>query len=234
MIAKSTPAFLIDALVFDAYGTLFDVQSVAATVERLFPGRGVELSQLWRSKQLEYSWLQSLMQSPVQRREDFAAVTAHALDYAAEALCLSLTGAARHRLLDSYLDLSAYTDAEPALARLAPRPRLILSNGTRAMLEPLAAATDVARYLDVILSVDAAGIYKPSPRVYQLAVDHLKLPPVRIGFVSANAWDAVGAKAFGLTSFWINRHRLPLDRHGPKPDAVLDSLSELPPLLGSV
>ena len=98
MIAKSTPAFLIDALVFDAYGTLFDVQSVAVTVDRLFPGRGAELSQLWRSKQLEYSWLQSLMQSPVQRREDFAAVTAHALDYAAEALGLSLTGAARHRV----------------------------------------------------------------------------------------------------------------------------------------
>src|SRR5438477_7107607 len=232
MIAKSTPAFLIDALVFDAYGTLFDVQSVAVTVDRLFPGRGAELSQLWRSKQLEYSWLQSLMQSPVQRREDFAAVTAHALDYAAEALGLSLTGAARHRVLDSYLDLSAYADAAPTLARLGPRPRLILSNGTRAMLEPLAAATDVARHLDVILSVDAAGIYKPSPRVYQLAVDHLKLPPVRIGFVSANAWDAVGAKAFGLTVIWVNRAGAPLERHGPKPDAIIGSLAELPALVG--
>src|ERR1700674_5988868 len=140
MIAKSTAAFLIDALVFDAYGTLFDVHSVAATVERLFPGRGAELSQLWRSKQLEYSWLQSLMQSPMQRREDFAAVTAHALDYAAEALGLSLTGAARHRALDAYLDLSAYPDAAPTLARLGPRPPLILSNRTRAMLAPLAPA----------------------------------------------------------------------------------------------
>src|ERR1700682_6798237 len=121
MIAKSTAAFLIDALVVDAYGTLFDVQSVAATVERLFPGRSAELSQLWRSKQLEYSWLQSLMQSPVQRREDFAAVTAHALDYAAEALGLSLAGAPRHRLLDAYLDLSTYAAAAPALARLGPR-----------------------------------------------------------------------------------------------------------------
>ena len=234
MIAKSTPAFLIDALVFDAYGTLFDVQSVTATVERLFPGRGAELSQLWRAKQLEYTWLQSLMQSPMQRREDFAAVTAHALDYAAEALGLSLAGAARHRVLDAYLDLSAYADAAPTLARLGPRPRLILSNGTRAMLEPLAAATGVGRHLDVILSVDAAGIYKPSPRVYQLALDHLKFLPIRIGFVSANAWDAIGAKAFGFTSFWINRKRAPLDRHGPKPDAVLNSLSELPPLVGSV
>jgi 2-haloacid dehalogenase len=234
MIANSTSVFLIDALVFDAYGTLFDVQSVAVTVDRLFPGRGAELSQLWRSKQLEYSWLQSLMQSPMQRREDFAAVTAHALDYAAEALGLVLAGAARHRLLDAYLDLTAYADAAPTLARLGPRPRMILSNGTRAMLEPLAAATGVARHLDVILSVDAAGIYKPSPRVYQLALDHLKFLPIRIGFVSANAWDAIGAKAFGFTSFWINRNRAPLDRHGPKPDAVVNSLSELPPLVGSV
>ncbi len=233
MIANSTSVFLIDALVFDAYGTLFDVHSVAATVERLFPGRGAALADLWRSKQLEYTWLQSLMQSPMYRREDFAAVTAHALDYAAEALGLPLAGAARHRLLDAYLDLSTYADATPTLARLGPRPRLILSNGTRAMLEPLAAATGVARHLDVILSADAAGIYKPSPRVYQLALDHLKLLPIRIGFVSANAWDAIGAKAFGFTSFWINRKRAPLDRHGPKPDAVLNSLSELPPLVGS-
>ena len=234
MIANSTSVFPIDALVFDAYGTLFDVHSVAATVERLFPGRGAALADLWRSKQIEYTWLQSLMQSPMQRREDFAAVTAHALDYAAEALGLALAGAARHRLLDAYLDLSAYADAAPTLARLGPRPRLILSNGTRAMLEPLAAATGVARHLDVILSVYAAGIYKPSPRVYQLALDHLKFLPIRIGFVSANAWDAIGAKAFGFTSFWINRKRAPLDRHGPKPDAVLNSLSELPPLVGSV
>jgi 2-haloacid dehalogenase len=234
MIANSTPAFLIDAVVFDAYGTLFDVQSVAATLERLFPGRGTALSQLWRSKQLEYTWLQSLMQSPMQRREDFAALTAHALDYAAEALGLALAGAPRHRVLDAYLDLSAYADAAPTLARLGPRPRLILSNGTRAMLEPLAAATGIARHLDVILSVDGAGIYKPSPRVYQLALDHLKFLPIRIGFVSANSWDAIGAKAFGFTSFWINRNQVPLDRHGPKPDAVLNSLSELPPLLGGV
>jgi 2-haloacid dehalogenase len=234
MIANSTPAFVVDALVFDAYGTLFDVQSVAETIERLLPGHGGSLSQLWRSKQLEYSWLQSLMQSSMQRREDFAAVTAHALDYAAEALGLPLTGAGRHRLMDAYLDLSPYPDAVSTLARLAPRPRLILSNGTRAMLEPLAAATGVARHLDAILSVDAAGIYKPSPRAYQLALDQLKFLPVRIGFVSANAWDAVGAKAFGFTSFWINRNRAPRERHGPKPDASLDSLSDLPALVGGL
>ena len=231
MTVNSSGSISADALVFDAYGTLFDVHSVETTADRLFPGRGSALSQLWRAKQLEYTWLQSLMQSPLQRREDFAAVTAHALDYAAEALGLPLAAAARHRLLDAYLDLAPFADVEPALAQLAPLPRLILSNGTREMLEPLAAATGIARHLDAILSVDTAGVYKPSPRVYQLAVDHLKLLPTRIGFVSSNGWDAIGAKAYGLTSIWVKRRQVPLDRHGPKPDAIIASLAELPALL---
>jgi 2-haloacid dehalogenase len=228
MIEKSGGAHAVDALVFDAYGTLFDVQSVTSTAEGLFPGHGAPLAQLWRSKQLEYSWLQSLMQSPTQPREDFAALTAHALSYAAEALGVPLSSHARHRLLDAYLDLSPFPDAEPTLAALAPRPRLVLSNGTREMLEPLAAATGLARHLDGILSVDDAGIYKPSPRVYQLAVDELRRPPARIGFVSSNAWDAVGAKAFGFTVFWINRVGAPPERHGPRPDCTISTLSELP------
>jgi 2-haloacid dehalogenase len=232
MTVNSGAAISVDALVFDAYGTLFDVHSVETTAERLFPGRGAALSQLWRTKQLEYTWLQSLMQSRLQRREDFAAVTAHALDYAAEALGLPLAAAARHRLLDAYLDLTPFPDVEPALADLAPLPRLILSNGTREMLEPLAAATGIARHLDAILSVEPAGIYKPGPRVYQLAVDHLKVLPVRIGYVSSNCWDAVGAKACRLTAIWVNRGQAPLDRHGPKPDAIVASLAELPALLG--
>ncbi|HXX84622.1 MAG TPA: haloacid dehalogenase type II [Casimicrobiaceae bacterium] len=232
MIVSSSTGLSVDALVFDAYGTLFDVHSVEATADRLFPGQGSALSKLWRTKQLEYTWLQSLMQSPTQRREDFAAVTAHALEFATAALGLSMTAQARHRLLDAYLDLSPFPDAEVALARLAPLPRLILSNGTRGMLEPLAAATSVARHLDAILSAETAGIFKPSPRVYQLAVDHLGLYPAHIGFVSSNCWDAIGAKAFGFTSIWVNRTRAPVDRHGPAPDAVIDSLAELPALLG--
>ena len=232
MIANSKATRSVDALVFDAYGTLFDVQSVATLGERMFPGRGNALAQAWRTKQLEYTWLQSLMLSATQRREDFAAITAHALDHAAEALGLSLQPQLRHRLLDAYLDLSAFPDAAPALAALAPLPRIILSNGTRAMLEPLAVSTGIALHIDAILSVDAAGIYKPSPRVYQLAVDHLKLLPARVGFVSSNGWDAAGAKAFGFTSFWVNRSGAPLERHGPKPDAIIASLAELPVLLG--
>ena len=231
MIAKSSMG-LVDALVFDAYGTLFDVQSVASAAERLFPGQGSTLSQLWRTKQLEYSWLQSLMLSPRQHREDFAALTAHALDYAAEALRLPLSATLRHRLLDAYLDLTPYPDAAPTLAALAPMPRIILSNGTRAMLEPLVASTGLALHLDAVLSVDAAGIYKPSPRVYQLAVDHLELPAERIGFVSSNGWDVTGAKAFGLRTFWVSRAGAPVERHGPKPDHIIASLAELPELVG--
>ena len=232
MIAKFRNAVFVEAVVFDAYGTLFDVQSVVTLAERLFPGRGEALSRGWRAKQLEYTWLQSLMLSPTQLREDFSALTAHALDYAVDALGLSLAEAQRRRLLDAYLDLVPFPDAAPALAALAPMPRLILSNGTRAMLEPLATSSGLAPYLNAILSVDEAGIYKPSPRVYQLAVDHLRLAPERIGFVSSNAWDVVGAKAFGFTALWVNRGGAPRERHGPLPDAMIASLAELPALVG--
>ena len=232
MIANSAATFSVDALVFDAYGTLFDVHTVATVAERIFPGHGDALARVWRSKQLEYTWLQSLMLSPTRRHEDFGAVTAHALDYAVDTLGLSLQSAQRHRLLDAYLDLSPFPDAAETLAALAPLPRLILSNGTRTMLEPLAASTALALHLDAILSVDTAGIYKPSPRVYQLAVDYLKLAPLRIGFVSSNGWDAVGAKAFGFTAIWVNRSGAALERHGPRPDAIIASLTELPRLVG--
>jgi 2-haloacid dehalogenase len=164
-------------------------------------------------------------------RPDFAAVTAHALDYALAALRLELPPSARLRLYDAYLTLAPFPDVPVALAALAPRPRWILSNGTRAMLEPLARATGLDAHLDGILSVDAADIFKPSPRVYQLALDRLRLAPARIGFVSSNCWDAIGAKAFGFTAFWINRTGAPVDRHGPAPDCSIGSLGELPALL---
>lgn len=233
MNAKTPASLSVDALVFDAYGTLFDVDSVAVLAEQLFGGHGLELARLWRAKQLEYTWLQSLMRSKTRPREDFAAVTALALDYAAEALRLALPPAMRHRLLDSYLDLAPFPEAAVALAALAPLPRIVLSNGTPGMLEPLIASSGLGLHLDAVLSVDAAGIFKPSPRVYQLAVERLGLPAFRIGFVSSNGWDAIGAKAFGMTVVWINRASAPVDRHGPAPDAMLSSLAELPALVRS-
>jgi 2-haloacid dehalogenase len=224
-------SFDLDALVFDAYGTLFDVHSLTELAEELAPGRGAALSQLWRTKQLEYTWLTSLMISPTAPRADFSAVTAQALDFALAALGIELGSGERPRLLDAYLTLAPFPDVATTLARLAPRPRWILSNGTLAMLEPLVRHTGLDALLDGVLSVDAAGIYKPSPRVYQLALDQLRVPPVRIGFVSSNGWDAIAAKAFGFTAFWINRSGTPVDRHGPAPDRIISTLADLPLLL---
>ena len=213
----------VEALVFDAYGTLFDVHSVATLAERLAPGHGAAISQLWRSKQLEYTWLGSLME----RRKDFAEVTVQALDYTLAALVLPLAAPARAELVRAWLDLEPFADTIPTLERLAPRPRWILSNGTRAMLDPLVERSGVGAHLAGVLSVDEAGIYKPSPRVYALATRRLDLEPSAIGFVSANGWDAAGAKAYGFTVWWINRAGLPIDRHGPDPDFIVGSLAEI-------
>ena len=221
------------ALMFDAYGTLFDVHSVVTLAEELAPRQGAVLSQLWRTKQLEYTWLESLMLSPAYARDDFATLTARALDYALAQLMIPLEAGDRQRLLDAYRTLAPFPDAVNALAELGPRPRWILSNGTRAMLEPLVAASPLAPHLDGILSVDAAGIYKPSPRVYELAVDTLGLPAADIGFVSSNGWDAAGAKVFGFTTFWINRYGLPVERHAPEPDYVVGSLANIPPIVSA-
>jgi 2-haloacid dehalogenase len=219
------------AFVFDAYGTLFDVHSVAVLADELAPGRGAELSRTWRGKQLEYTWLSSLMASPSQPRRDFDDLTACALDQAVETLRLPLDGDARRRLCAAYLTLSPFPDARGTLAALAPRPCRILSNGTAASLATLVQNSGLAPLLTGVWSVDEVDVYKPSPRVYELAQERLGLPAARIGFVSANAWDAIGAQAFGFTSFWINRNGAPLDRHGAPPRHTLRSLAELPPTI---
>jgi len=224
---RTQPIAMIAAFVFDAYGTLFDVHSVVELAETVAPGQGAALSRTWRTKQLEYTWLQSLMASEGQPREDFYALTAHALDYAVDALHLAIDGVARSRLLAAYGALAPFPEVPAALAALDPRPRWILSNGTLAMLEPLVAATGLGTLLDGILSVDQAGIYKPSARAYRLAVDRLALPPSKIAFVSSNGWDAAGAKVFGFTTFWINRDSAPIERHAPPPDFVVGSLADV-------
>jgi 2-haloacid dehalogenase len=222
----------IDAFVFDAYGTLFDVHSVTALAESLAPRQGIALSQLWRTKQLEYTWLQSLM-APRHPREDFAAVTTHALDYAVSALIAPIDDAGKRALIDAYRSLAAFPDAAGTLRRLGPRPRAILSNGTRAMLDPLIAGSGLAPLLDAVISVDEAGVYKPDPRVYALALEHLRVPAPRIAFVSANGWDAAGAAAFGFTTFWINRAGLPVERHAPAPHHVVATLADVATIAGA-
>ncbi len=218
------------AFVFDAYGTLFDVHSIIAAAEAIAPRQGALLSQIWRTKQLQYTWLQSLMIGSAQPRDDFATITAKALDYAVSQLMVRLGDGDRQRLLDGYGSLAPFPDAHAALAELAPRPRWILSNGSLAMLQPLVRASALAPHIDGILSADAAGIYKPSPQVYHLAVDRLQLDPAEIGFVSSNGWDAAGAAAFGFTTFWINRNGEPVERHAPEPDFIVGSLANLLPI----
>jgi 2-haloacid dehalogenase len=218
----------LKALVFDAYGTVFNVHAVIETAEALFPGQGTPLSQLWRRKQLEYSWLRSLMR----RHADFNAVTREALEYACEAMKLPYSPLAVERLNEAYRSLDPFVDAREAIPILHEKRRLaILSNGAPDMLHAVVAASGLQPYFNDVLSAEAAGIFKPDPRVYQLAVDRLSISAPEIGFVSSNGWDAAGARAFGFQVFWINRTGDPVDRLGLEPNHILSSLTELVPLL---
>ena len=210
----------VDALVFDAYGTLYDVHSVVRRCETCFPGKGTQLSQLWRAKQLEYTWQRSLMQ----RYVPFSQVTREALAYSCAALGLS------HReheeaLMAEYLRLSPFPEVPAALQRLKIK-RAILSNGSPDLLDPLVRNSGFK--FDAVLSVDELKVYKPAPQVYELAVKRLKVPKERIGFVSSNCWDALGAKSFGFRVYWINRTGAPLDQLGFKPDEQVKSVAHLP------
>jgi 2-haloacid dehalogenase len=210
----------IRALVFDAYGTLLNVHSVVALCEQYYPGRGAALSQLWRAKQLEYTWLRSLMG----RYENFAHVTADALRHACAALELKLEPPHLLKLMDAYDRLQPFPDALETLPALARFKRTILSNGSPAMLAAAVKSAGLERHLDAVLSVDALKVYKPDPRVYQLAVDQLAVGKQEIGFVSSNYWDVAGARAFGFNVFWVNRGNARADELGIAPDAVLQHL----------
>ena len=228
-----TPLHPIRALVFDAYGTLFNVQSVLATCEKLFPGNGSALSQLWRVKQLEYSWLRSLMR----RYVDFNQVTRESLQFACKSLELEYSTDILTRLMQAYRMLATFDDAMPALQQLRrqqPTIKLaILSNGAPEMLNAVVAHNRLDKMLDAVLSVDEVGIFKPDPRVYQLACNRLHLDRNAIGFVSSNGWDEAGAQAFGFTTFWINRAGAPMEELGIAPDRLLRSLAELSAVLES-
>ena len=209
-----------EAFVFDAYGTLYDVHSVAARCESNWPGKGTQLSVLWRTKQLEYTWQRSLMQ----RYAPFSTVTRDALAYSCEALKLELSVAQTEGLMAEYLNLSLYPDVVRTLQALNTR-KAILSNGSPDMLLPLVQNSGVE--LDAVISVDELRIYKPSPQVYELAVKRLLTERSRIGFVSSNCWDALGAKSYGFKVYWINRAGAPADQLGFTPDAILGSLNEV-------
>ncbi len=243
----------IKSVVFDAYGTLYDVQSVADVTEEAFPGYGEVITQIWRIKQLEYSWLRSLMR----RYADFAAVTRDSLAYTLRCLGLQYDDDTFAGIIDKYRHLDLYPDARDALAALKGRKLAILSNGSPDMLNALVKNSGLDRLLDATLSVDPGKTFKPSPDAYTPIETELGVKPADVLFVSSNPWDACGAKSFGLNVAWIERVspeamalacvesdlvapltmfkaiRTQMDELGFVPDHRIRSLSELPKVVAT-
>jgi 2-haloacid dehalogenase len=214
---------MVKALVFDAYGTLFDVRSVLNRCEEVFPGHGSDLTSLWRTKQLEYTWLRSL----VGRYEDFWQVTQDGLVFACRSLDLAPSQHQIDHLMEAYLTLNPFPEIAEALEAMSSVPCSILSNGSPKMLESVVRNAGLEGRFRHVLSVDEVRTYKPSPVVYQLAEKHLGIRREEIGFVSSNGWDVAGAKAFGFQVFWLNRQNAPLEVLGFQPDRVIHSAMEL-------
>lgn len=219
----------IRACVFDAYGTLFDVHSAVARRKEEIGPKADSLSQLWRTKQLEYTWLRALMG----RHADFWQVTGDALDYALAAHELD-PGPIRKPLMEAYRALDAYPEVPEVLGKLrAGGLRIaVLSNGEPDMLAAGAQSAGIEYLLDLVLSIEDVAIYKPHRQAYQLALDRLGLRPHEIAFQSSNAWDVHGAATFGLHAVWVNRRGAPPERLPGSPAAELTDLSGLPDLLG--
>jgi len=221
----------LKALAFDAYGTLFDVFSVVALCEEMFPDHGATLAQLWRAKQLQYSVLRSLMG----RHRNFWQLTEDGLAYACKSLGVELTPDRQQRLMDAYLTLETFPDVRPGLEPLKRKGvRLaILSNGEPNMLRAAAQHAGILPLLDDIISADEVGTFKPSPLVYNLASTRMSIPAVEIGFVSSNSWDIAGAGSAGLRTFWVQRAggEVP-EELGFSGDQVVRAITDLPALVG--
>jgi 2-haloacid dehalogenase len=215
------------AFLFDAYGTLFDVHAVVEA------GRAVTsdpqaLSSLWRQKQLEYTWLRSLMD----RYVDFWAITQSALSFALRRLGLQPSPAQAEALMEAYLSLATFPEVKAALAALAPVPLGILSNGSPRMLEATVRSAGLDGVFQHVISVDEARVYKPSPRVYELGARAFGLPAREILFVSSNAWDVAGAAAFGYRTCWCNRLGVPMDELEVTPDHEVERLDQIAERVG--
>jgi 2-haloacid dehalogenase len=212
------------AIAFD-YFVLFNPDSVVPEAERVFPGKGRELTNLWRTRQFEYSWLRSITDHYV----DFFAVTEDALVFAANAMKLKLTPDDKRRLLDAFLRLTPWDDTADALRRLKETGiRVItLANFSPAMLRSNAENAGLIGFFDALVSTDANHTYKPDPRAYQLGVDRLHLAKQDILFVAFGGWDAAGAKSFGYPTFWVNRFNQPFEELGVRPDRTSTGLDGL-------
>jgi 2-haloacid dehalogenase len=213
----------IRGYVFDAYGTLFDVHSVVEA-GRAITSDPAALSTMWRQKQLEYTWLRALMG----RYADFWLVTEAALRHTIRRLGLVASEDEVRRLMDAYLSLACFPEVKAALARLAGRPRAVLSNGAPSMLAAAVRSSGLATSLEHVISVDRVKTYKPSPLVYALGPEVLGVAAGELLFVSSNGWDVAGAKAFGYRVAWCNRTGSPQEELGVVPDLVVDALDQLP------
>ena len=219
----------VKACVFDAYGTLFDFASAARSCQDVLGDRITAVTSLWRDKQLQYTWLRAVQG----RHADFWQVTGDALDFTLETMAIDVPGL-RDRLMALYLNLETFPEVHDVLRRLkqAKMPAAILSNGSPPMLDAVVKSAKLDGLLDAVLSVEQAGVFKPHPKVYQLAVDRLGVPAAQIAFQSSNAWDAHAASAFGMRVVWCNRYGQRRERIPGKPDCEVKTLADLPALLG--
>ena len=217
----------IDGVAFDLFGTLLEVASVGPAAAEVTDDPAA-LVDLWRQKQIEYTWLRSLMG----RYQDFWATTGDALDYSLDRLGITVDASTRSRLLNAWLSVRTYPEVTDALDALAPRALAVLSNGNPEMLESTLGTAGIRDRFAHVLSVDEVGTYKPHPSVYELAVKAFGLPAERTLFVSSNPWDAAGAKTFGFTVAWVNRAGAPFERLGVTPDLVVTDLAALAKAVG--
>jgi 2-haloacid dehalogenase len=224
---------MIRLVVFDAYGTLFDVYSISSLAESLFPGQGQALSVLWRDKQIEYSRLISLSDpmNPMGSRhyQSFWDLTRLGLQYACQRLELELTPAKQKRLMDQYAQLTPFPENLAVLEALKALqiPAAILSNGSPDMLQAAVSSAGMVHVIDKVLSVDEVRQFKTSPQSYGLVADHYKVDIREVLFVSSNSWDALGATWFGFKSFWVNRQGMPFETLGPRPTYSGRSLRDI-------
>lgn len=214
----------VKAVVFDAYGTLFDVNAAVQRHAEAVGPDAARLSELWRTKQIEYSWTLSLMG----RYVPFWTLTERALDYAL-ALHPRVDRGLRDTLLDAYRDLDAYPEVPGVLAALRERGirTAILTNGDAAMVGRAVDSAGLGPHLDAVVSVDDAQVFKTHPKAYRIALDRLGVSSDAVLFCSSNRWDIAGATAFGLTSVWVNRRGLPDEYPDLQPEAVIGALDAL-------
>lgn len=219
----------ISTFVFDVYGTLFDVHSVKEKADELFDGKGTEISEIWRRKQLEYSFLRQLMGN----YETFSDVTKDSLKYALKQLSIPFSNKEVESLLEQYTSLRAYDEVQNVLSTLKEKGKVlaVFSNGSRDMLDPLVEQAGMNEYFQHIISVDDTKQYKPTPASYTGVLKVIGVKREQVLFMSSNGWDISGAKNFGFHTAWINRNHLPQEELGLAPDYTFDSLDGILDLL---